>query len=87
MVLAIAGLEGPLGAVAGTTFLGLLAILFLLLVNALLKTSAKSDEIAQRIVADKDERIESLEAENKTLKQERDYWFRRYDDSRGGSQQ
>lgn len=86
MVLAIAGLEGPLGAVAGTTFLGLLVILFTLLINALLKTSSKSDEIAQRIVADKDDRIETLEAETKTLKQERDYWFRRYDETRGGTQ-
>lgn len=82
-MLAVAGLEGPLGTVAGGSLLALLAILFSLLVNALLKTSSKSDEINSRLVAQKDEVIADKDRQIEQLTRERDIWFRKYDEERG----
>lgn len=87
----IAGLDSSIGT--GVTLFGLLAVLFTILVNALLKTSSKSDEINARLVeqkdeviADKDKQIADLKIGHETevvaLKADRDYWFKKYDECR-----
>jgi len=83
----IAGLDTSVGT--GVTLFGLLAVLFTILVNALLKTSTKSDEINSRLVKQKDEVIKDKDAqlaakdeEIRHAYQERDYWFTKYDECR-----
>lgn len=87
-VVAVDGLDGPLGIGAGITFLGFLAILFTLLVNALMKTGTRSDSINEQLTADKNAEIlrliQQLESERvqaakreADLKEELDMWYRR----------
>lgn len=87
IVVAVDGLDGPLGVGAGITFLGFLAVLFTLLVNALLKTGVRSDSINKQLTSGKDAEIERLyklladerdqaDAREKALKEERDMWYR-----------
>lgn len=72
----------------GTTVIGSVTIaagaLFTLLVNALLKLASQSDEINRRATVDKQVTIDALHVEVAQLKQERDYWFGKFDDCRAG---
>lgn len=87
-VIAVEGLDGPFGIGAGITFLGFLAILFTLLLNALMKTGTRSDSINEQLTKSKNAEIERLirqladEREQAAkreaaLKEELDMWYRR----------
>jgi hypothetical protein len=76
-VLAVAGLEGPLGSFAGLTLIGLLAVLFTFFLRAMLRTADRADTNNAQAVKDRDAIIERLTAELDHTKKERDMWYRR----------
>lgn len=82
------GLQGSIAAL-----LALFGTLFGILVNALLKTGTRQDEITRQIVEEKDaelqrverrhqEEIGSLRSDLTEMRAERDLWFKKYDDAR-----